>query len=376
MKRRWGKWPKKEPASPFALALLGCLALVHLLFLWFFPVGNNNSLGPKMLEAANEMARAVELIKDCRLEAGLPLDPSDDPNGTGLIGVRRSIITTTLGSLEAKRTSTNPNLAALMVYFFDRLHLQPGDGVAIGASASFPAALVATLAAVRVLKLKPLIIFSLGASQWGANIPQFTLAHIYQCLQRSNFVQEEPLAVTLGGERDAGLDMPSEGRDLLRRQIIATGWYSFREPNLAANVARRLSLYQEGAGSWEKIKVFVNIGGSYANLGTDARVLSLRPGLNRGAFSSFGNRGGVIQAMAARHIPIIHLLYFRGLAAEYGLDWDPLPLPPPGKSRLFRELRFRDKRFLWLNLIYLSLVFLGGVSQLIKNYRRYLITPR
>jgi len=357
------KWPKKRPVAPLFLGFLGGLTLLYLVCLWTFPAGGNRPLQTKMIEAAREMARAIEVIKDCRQEAGVAIDPESDPNLTGLIGVRRSIITTTLGSLEAKRTSTNPHLASLMVYFFHRLNLQPGDRVAIGASASFPAALVATLAAVKVLELKPLIIFSLGASQWGANLPQFTLAHLYRCLQRSGFVREEPLAVTLGGEQDVGLDMAPEGRELLRQQIEEAGWFTFHEPQLAANVEHRLTLYREAAGTWEKLKVFVNIGGSYANLGTDARILSLKPGLNQVDFSSPAGQGGVIQAMATRGIPVIHLLYFRGLATEYGLAWDPKPLPRPGKSRLFQLIRFRARWFISLNLIYLGLIFLGGLSQ-------------
>jgi len=357
------KWPKKRPTAPLFLGFLSGLTLLYLLCLWTFPAGGDRLLQTKMVEAAREMVRATEAIKDCRRQAGVPIDPENDPNLTGLIGLRRSIITTTLGSLGAKRTSTNPHLAALMVYFFHQLNLQPGDKVAIGASASFPAALVATLAAVKVLELKPLIIFSLGASQWGANIPQFTLAHLYRCLQRSGIVREEPLAVTLGGDQDVGLDMAPEGRKLLRQQIDEAGWFTFQEPRLAANVERRLSLYREAAGSWEKLKVFVNIGGNYANLGTDARILSLKPGLNQVAFSSPTGQGGVIQAMAARRIPIIHLLYFRGLATEYGLAWDPKPLPSPGKSRLFQLVRLRARWFISLNLIYLGLILLGGLGQ-------------
>lgn len=368
MKLGLKKWPKKDAHHLPFLGGLVSLSLLYLIFLWFFPEVTDSSLRNKMIEAAREMARAEEMIKECRLEAGLALNPAEDPNLTGLIGVRYSMITTSLGNLEAKRTTTNPNLAALLVYFFHQLDLQPGEAVAVGASASFPAALVATMAATKVMGLRPLVIFSLGASQWGANIPQFTLAHMYQCLLRNGFINEEPLAVTLGGEKDVGLDLAPEGRELLLRQIKEEGWSSFQEPSLAVNVARRLALYQKAAGSWEKVGVFVNIGGSYANLGSDALVLSLKPGLNKETFSSPTSKAGVIQAMAARQIPVIHLLYFKGLCSKYRLEWDPVPLPDPGKSLIFQVLHLKEKWFLYLNLVYLSLFLIWwGMSKYILS---------
>ena len=38
--------------------------------------------------------------------------------------------------------------------------------------------------------------------------------------------------------------------------------------------------------------------------------------------------------MRAAGVPVIHLLYIRGLAQRYGIPWDPVPLPTPGASDL------------------------------------------
>src|SRR3989304_688678 len=91
------------------------------------------------------------------------------------------------------------------------------------------------------------------------------------------------------------------------------------------------------AASERPVKAFVNIGGSWANIGTNAEGLQLRPGLASGVLAPPPAERGVLQAMAARHVPVIHLLNVKGLCERYGLPWDPRPLPRPGAGELFRE---------------------------------------
>ena len=74
-------------------------------------------------------AGSVGKLKDCEPLKELTLNPR--PNGiepvttnlmdeTGLIGVEHSVITTSIGRLEAKRTSVNPNFAGLLVLFLNK----------------------------------------------------------------------------------------------------------------------------------------------------------------------------------------------------------------------------------------------------------------
>ena len=87
-----------------------------------------------------------------------------------------------------------------------------------------------------------------------------------------------------------------------------------------------MAVFDRAAGG-STIKAFVNVGGSWVNMGTDADVLKLSPGLNRDMAVPPAERRGVIQEMALRGIPVIHLLYVKGLADRFGLPWDPFPLP-------------------------------------------------
>ncbi len=285
----------------------------------------------EMAEASRLMARATDAIRHCRESKGLPIDAEADPNRTGLIGSETSPITTTTGHLGAKRTSTNPDFAALTALLLRQAAVKKGDAVAVGASGSFPALILATLAASRALGAEPLLIVSLGASEWGANIPGFTWIEMEDCLRTSGVLDVPPVALALGGDEDMGRDMDPAGRDLLISRIRERGAPFIEEAGLEANVDRRLQLYEQARGG-RAIAAFVNIGGSWANMGTNAEVLKLRPGLAREVFIPPHEERGVLQAMAAQNIPVIHLLNIKGLTERYGLPWDPRPLPPPGRT--------------------------------------------
>jgi len=56
---------------------------------------------------------------------------------------------------------------------------------------------------------------------------------------------------------------------------------------------------------------------------------------------------GVIFEMAERGVPVVHLLYIRGLVERYGLSWDPVPLPDPGKGRVYQLAREKQPVFLF-----------------------------
>ncbi len=274
------------------------------------------------------MARAEAAVRECRLARGIPIDPKTDPNDTGMIGLPTSSITTSLGSLEAKRTTTNPAFAGLLVRLIHDAGARRGDVVAVGASSSFPALVIATLAACRVLGVEPLMISSLGSSEWGANIPEFNWWDIEDCLDASGVLAVHPIAYSIGGIEDRGTDMSPAGRDLITRQASERGIKLLEEPGLEPSVAARMRLYDERAGG-RPLRAFINIGGSWVNLGLDSKVLEVAPGLNMkgGPHEIRGfpppSQQGMIFAMARRGVPVIHLLYIKGLCREYGLPWDP-----------------------------------------------------
>ena len=59
------------------------------------------------------------------------------------------------------------------------------------------------------MDVEPLLICSLGASQWGANDPRFDGLDILNCLERGPGPKGTVLALAVGGDEDRGGDLPA-----------------------------------------------------------------------------------------------------------------------------------------------------------------------
>ena len=283
-----------------------------------------------MLHASEKMQRCIDAVAAYCDSAGILIDETTDPNRTGLIGPAYTDLTTTVGIIEAKRTSAVPDMAALIVYLLRKAGVRPGDTIAVGCSASFPALLIAVLSAADAMDVTAKTIISLGSSSYGATRSGLTLLHMYEILLRKGLLHDPPAAVTLGGKNDTGEDFFSGAADSLTAFIESSGYPFFVEPDLERNVARRMEIYFASGG---RIAAFINAGGGHANIGTGHEILNVEPGLNRtiGSLPPTEKRG-VLFAMAADGVPVVHLLYLQGLAQRHGLPWDPVPLPEPGTA--------------------------------------------
>jgi poly-gamma-glutamate system protein len=286
---------------------------------------------------------------------GPPIDERLDPNRTGWIGPEYAGLFTTLGSLEAKRTTTSPDVAALLVHLLEGAGVRGGDTIAVGASGSFPALLAATTCAAQALGAYPVTILSLGASSYGATDPALDLLDLYRIAQESGVLRVPPAAVSPGGEHDTAADMDPTTRQALLARMRGSGVPWVIEPDLRRSVERRLDIYlglsgrsRTGAGptagalrdapqsSTRALAAFVNVGGADANVGTSPTLLSLRPGLTGDVPLPPPDQRGVLHEMAARGVPVVHLLDVRTWAMRHGLPWDPIPLPEPGTTRIER----------------------------------------
>lgn len=176
-----------------------------------------------------------------------------------------------------------------------------------------------------------------------------------------------PAAVSLGGDKDIGGGFDPGIREELIRQVRGSGLPFIYEPNLEKNIETRMKVYLDNAPGG-KIAAFINAGGSYANLGTDSLILRVKPGLNREITAlPPKSRQGMIFAMAARHIPCIHLLFIKGLVQKYRLPWDPVPLPQPGQLKTAAG-RPHLSLFFWL--VMFSYFFLLLVLPVVYQYKK------
>jgi poly-gamma-glutamate system protein len=320
-----------RPTAPHILVAMTALALlVGAAAVRIAPV--RPAPAPEMLRAATIMAEASAAVRDARVRAGIAIDAGADPNRTGLIGLEWSPITTTLGALSAKRTTTNPNVAAGLVRWLRDAGVRERSVVAIGASGSFPGLIIATVAAAQALGAEPLVITSTAASTWGANDPRFTWMDIETALVRAR-TWPRSLAASLGGDGDGAADLTPEARALLRARIDAADVPLIGGASLRERIAVRMAVYDRAAAS-RPIAAFVNVGGASANVGTCPEVLRVRPGVHR-TLPRCSGEPGVMWVMQNRGVPVIHLLHVDGVAAAFGLPIDPVPLPAPGRGAPF-----------------------------------------
>ena len=270
------------------LGLIFVVAVSGLLLVEMTKVQQKYRAYKTQIAAARLMHKSLEEIRKYRLSLGISIDPALDPNETGIIGEEYTDLTTTLGNLEAKRTATNPAFAALLVKFFTESGLRENDRVAINASGSFPMLILATLSAVEAMHLKPLLIYSFGASMYGANIPEFTFLDMLTHLRQQSLLPYQPLAVSLGGEYDRAEGLFDPNSKTVFSQLARTAGVPFiREEHLAESIRERQQRYQQAVGE-APYRLFCEYRRIFGRVWQNQRVINIseRPGLVPSGYSS------------------------------------------------------------------------------------------
>ena len=315
---------------PVWLALALIIILTGLIASTLMRTTQKNACYDTQLNAALRMAQAENVLLDHIKENNISIT-QEDINHTGLIGPEWTVLTTSLGLVEAKRTSLHPDFAALMVEYFEEAGLRAGDTVAVGASGSFPALVIATVCAANEMDLHTKIIASFGASMYGATRPELTVTKMLAILRDEKIIDYELVAVSAGGDNDqGGGGMFEETGDVIAALAKDSGVPYINEDNLAQSAKKRLELYGEN------VRCFVNVGGASANMGEGAASVSFPAGLTLDPPPIPTNEGrGLIFDYAALGVPVIHLLNIRKLAFDNGIPFDPVPLPAPGTSGVY-----------------------------------------
>lgn len=356
-------WIKAKVSTTY-LVLLFTFALIGIIL-----IENNKKLETysafeQQILAAQIMKQSFEEIKQYRVSLDILIREELDPNRTGIIGEEFTDITTTIGNIEAKRTSTNYDFAALLVRYLTELDLKKGDVIAIGASGSFPSLVMATLSAARAMDLKPLLIYSIGSSMYGANIPGFTFIQMLDILNQKNILPYKITAISLGGDNDRadGLFL-SKSKDSFFQIATSANIPFIYEENIETNLEKRSSFYHDEAGE-KHIKCFVNIGGASINHGHIAASINFPNGLvTKYQNASDLASSGMIFKFLAEGIPVIHLLNIKDLAIKNDIAIDPVPIPEIGKGGVYYLIDYNKS----LIITVLLLIFIGFLALLLKR---------
>ena len=353
--------------------------------------------------AAAELADdAFALTQRFFMSKGYLCKTMGDVSCTGLIGLSMTEITTDSGDLYAKRSSVNPNMAAIFVEWLSELDLKEGDTVAVQATGSYPALDIAMLAAIKTLKLKPLIIFSAGASQFGANRPGFTWPDIYHNLVEKGIFDYDILGITLGGSHDNGYGMTPGAILKLNDAIKRNGYKVINIPYEDAtntSTTTRIKMYKEATDAYDKIKAYINVGGNMASIGlkqpqikssdvdikdnkkpkkpsisnADESIIKL-PSFPTGVTKSLPPEYKAVNSVAVdflkEEVPVINVRDINSsIIKKYGMVYNPSSVTPPGHGSVFAQKKYNTILAAILLVIDISLVvFMAIIS------RKYLIS--
>ena len=314
-------------------ALLGLVCL--LLLFGVKVIGNTTQIRQDPLynikiQAYEYMEECMAAVRSFKTELGLPI-VAEDKHKTGMIGQRYSPITTSLGTIEAKRTSANPDMAALVVELLHKAGVKKGDRIGANFSGSFPSLNLAVLSACKAMEVKCVYISSVGSSNYGANDPELTFPDMALKLAAKGIIDSPGVAFSVGGTGDIGAEMAQEVISPIVERLKAQGLPQLVADDYRSNLLLREQLF-EGSGV---ISCFVNAGGNITSLGEGESAFYFGQGLLTGKIIPVTEESGLIEIYRNRGISVVHLLNLRKLTADYGIAYDPVTLPPKGTSALF-----------------------------------------
>ena len=224
-------------------------------------------------EAVEIMEEALSVLKK-EVKNKYPEEPIlkvIDPNLTGLIFNRpKSPMTTFSGSLKAKQTVLKPNFSALIVDLFIQAKLSKGDTIAVGMTGSMPGANIALISACEAMEIVPVIITSVGASEWGATDSNMTWLDMESVLNVNNVISNKSNAASLGGKGDIYKEKKvgkiiyggKRGSKLASKAIKRNGITEIK------GYDERILFYKEFIrGDLSVYSSYINIGGGVSSMG-------------------------------------------------------------------------------------------------------------
>ena len=317
------------------------------------------------IAAAQRMAKALQILKDSRGEAAVFMDDINDPNETGLIGRQFTYITTDEGDLDAKISVLDPNVAAMIVDYLTRAGVVKGDTVAVTLTGSMPGGNLAVVCALEEMGVFPHILASVGASQWGANIEEFTWLDMEKVLYDTSVISFKTSAASMGGGSDIGRRLSPKGRELIQETITRNGVEFINSEDLADAVQKRMDIFK-ASQPIKEYAAFINVGGGAAVLGDAAYVRLIPPGLTeRMQFASMRN-GGVMANFGREGVPVIHVLNIRSMFAEFDYPYAATPSPDLGVGSFYSSERYNP----WTTALGLILLLVMVITVGLNSKRK------
>lgn len=286
------------------------------------------------IDAAQRTQVCMNAVKGYKEELGLSISP-EDLHGTGMLGDEFSGITTTVGVVDAKRTTANPDMAAMIVQMLEEAGIKSGDTVGAAFSGSFPAWNIATLCACAAMEVNLVYIASAGSSMYGANQIDLTFPDMVMRLADDGLIPQYPVAMSLGGDWDCGMEMDPEAVEALLPHLRAYGIPFIYEEDFAKNLALRQQVYEDNG----PISVFFGVGGNVTTIGRGEDTMP-RGVVRPYTVKTVTDESGLLDYYNANGMTVIHLLNVKEMVADYGLAYDPETLLPIGQAAVYYQTAY------------------------------------
>jgi len=339
---------------------LKLIVILLILLTTSFFINNTKELSKsknfdKKILASQIMNNSINIIKEYKIEHNIEINQEFDINKTGIIGDELTKITTTFGSLESKRTSSNPNFAALVVDLLNDLDLKAGDTVAANFSGSFPSVNIAVLSALEACDINAIIISSIGSSTYGANNPNLSYIDMENLLYEKGIISNKSSYYSMGGIDDLGLEFEKALKGSLIKRMSSYNIEYLNFEKFEENLDYRYNTYNSNGN----ISAFINVGGNLVSFGKSSTLAYLSGGIIYDLPKNT-NGIGLGQMFIENNIPIIHFLNIKDLAKKYGLPIDPVPIPNIGEGVVYYVYTYN--KLLIIIVLSISLYTLKGIK--------------
>lgn len=330
---------RPKAVSRSGLLLIAITALAGLFLVENYRVRQPQPYYEEKMAAAELTAEAYDVIHKAHMDLGYEIDEKMNITQTGVLGIVTSPVTTSTGDLTAKRTSINPNFAAIAVQLLKEAGVEAGDVVAVGVSGSFPAVNASVYAAIETLQAEPIVIASGAASQWGANLPNLLWLDMERILAEEGVFKTRAIAASVGGIEDQGLGLSAEGRQMLEDGIQRNGIPPLTAETFEAAIEERLGLYDQVAAG-RPIKAYINVGAGAVSTGRGIGKDMFLPGLNVEPPEKIRQTDGIMPRYILEGVPVLHFAQMAELAKRYGMPVPPLVPPLPGESTVCEAVEY------------------------------------
>ena len=266
------------------------------------------------------MVDSIEILRSAFIAKGINSGEDSISYGSFLVGLQKSLIQTTSGSLISKQSVLNPDFGAMITEMLIELEIKKGNKVALSYTGSYPGANLAILSALEVMDVSAVIISSCGSSEYGATHPEFTWIDMETHLAKQNIFSNSSTLASIGGGFDLGTQLVTQGKKVCESSIYNNKIELLNIENPHNNIQKRMDHFLAGR---DDISLFINVGGGVYSTGDSLQRSNTPAGIIYPGDMPGNSKGTVIERFLDMSIPVININHINILS-----EWYELPYPP------------------------------------------------